>query len=167
MKKSFTVCSILFYSSFFLLSSCANFSSLEKLSVKKVLEAYLVPAEMVFCDDSVGVESSCFLFFEGKKYLKSRQIKFSFNRDSYEVDMFKPEGILSFSKSELQEDHELKKSFGYIINDSNLVDVVDETIVYSDQKFTIISRDNMQKIFYCRMNNMSANDTLKLILFYY
>lgn len=139
-----------------------NRSEKKEYILKTILKTFYVGDQYTFCDTGLKEEGSCFLNYKGKRYLK-KSIEFVDSAGEInKAAVYKPEGLLNYSKSDLLSDSMLLKINDWKIR-GNEITVIEDT-VFTPIKCKIDKYDKVQRKIYC-FDNSRQNSNKELLVF--
>ena len=92
----------------FLIAVACTPQSGTRYEMRSLLKCIPISDDYVLCDSSVTGEDNCYLRYAGKRYLKKERINFNENGTLKGVDIFKAEGVVQYSLSEINADSSLR-----------------------------------------------------------
>lgn len=114
--------------------------------LRSAIKSMPVGRNYVYCDSTLKGDLSCFIEYNGKKYLKQEKLFFDSIGKLNTVLLFKPEGNISYKQQDLLNDTLLMESSGWKMN-NNIVQIDDDKIL-KPFSGNIVEVNETQKMIY-------------------
>ena|ERR1700741_923629 len=130
-----------------------------KAYLRSAIQAIEVSDDYVYCDSSAKGDSSCFINYKRRRFLKQYKIYFDSVGNSLELLKYKPEGFLSYNLNELQSDTLLVHTTGWQMKNNMVEFDGDKLLRFSENAAEIDEQEKTIKLLF-------DHPTLKGTLFY-
>lgn len=133
--------------------------------LRSAIKAKAVSTSYVYCDSTVKGELSCFVEYNGKKYLKREKLYFDSIGTLNNVTMFKPEGNTNYSKKDLLDDTLLVETSGWKMS-NNIIEINGNKLV-KPLSGTIVEVKEAEKMIYFLSDSMEEGNGLLYVYVYW
>lgn len=130
--------------------------------LRSAIKALAVSKNYVYCDNTVKGDSSCFIEYNGIKYLKREKLSFDSKGSLNAAILFKPEGNINYSQIDLLSDTLLLKTSGWKLF-NNIIEVNGNKLI-KPVSGNILEMNKAQKTIYFLSDSL---ETGKEILYVY
>ena len=134
-------------------------------NLRSVVKATAVSGNYVYCDSTMTGDMSCFIRYNGNKYLKNEKLSFNNKGDLDTVILFKPEGTISFSQKDLLSDSLLMEASGWKIS-GNIIEISDNHVL-KPIFGKILEMQEIQKRIYVMSDSLKKGNALLYVYEYW
>lgn len=137
----------------------------EKFYLRSAIKAMAVSKNYVYCDSTVKGDLSCFVEYNGKKYLKREKLSFDSIGILNTVTLFKPEGNRNYNKEDLLGDTLLVETSGWKIS-NNIIEINGNKLM-KPFSGTIVEMNEAEKTIYFLSESMEEGKEFLYVYVYW
>lgn len=114
--------------------------------LRSAIKAAEVSKNYIYCDSTVKGDLSCFIEYNGKRYLKREKLSFDSRGNLKTALLYKPEGNISYQQKDLLADTLLVETSGWTMN-NNVIET-NGTNIMKPVSGIMIEMNEIQKVIY-------------------